>query len=105
MWLTPAAATTSIVWSASSWVTALSAAAPKMTRVLSCPVRPKGEVGIMPSLCSSPLGQLNPHHQTGRIGRGDCGGQYVLLRSAKGGGPGGDGVELRADLADHAVAM
>src|SRR5450759_4835918 len=47
MWLTPCRSRTSSVRSAVSWVTRPRAAAPKMVRVLTCPVRPKVSVGIM----------------------------------------------------------
>src|SRR2546421_468221 len=47
MWLTPCSSSSSSVRSASSWVTRLSAAAPKSVRVLSCPVRPNGCFSII----------------------------------------------------------
>src|ERR687883_1247464 len=50
MWFTPYCSSTSSVRSASSWVTELSAAAPKMARVLMWPVRPNGCVAIIPLL-------------------------------------------------------
>ena len=56
MWLIPYESTSSIVWSACSWLTSPRAAAPNRTRVLSWPVRPKGRVGIaagvMPPFCA-----------------------------------------------------
>src|SRR5437879_725491 len=50
MWLIPCSRRTSRVRSASSCVTREREAAPKMTRVLSWPVRPNGRVGIGISL-------------------------------------------------------
>src|SRR5262245_55589058 len=47
MWLMPAASTWARTWSAVSWLAAPSPAAPKMTRVERCPVRPNGAVGSM----------------------------------------------------------
>src|ERR1700694_5733476 len=41
MWLTPRRSSTSSVRSATSWLTRDRDAAPKIVRVLSCPVRPK----------------------------------------------------------------
>src|SRR6266540_2965667 len=46
MWLIPYPSSTSSVWSATAWVTPDSAAAPKITRVLRCPVRPNSAVSI-----------------------------------------------------------
>src|SRR5581483_11427540 len=47
MWLIPCASRTSSARSATSWLTRPSAAPPKIIRVLSCPVRPKGMVGML----------------------------------------------------------
>src|SRR6266511_4941701 len=47
MWLIPYPSSTSSVWSATAWVTPDSAAAPKITRVLRCPVRPNSAVSIV----------------------------------------------------------
>src|SRR4051794_35075337 len=47
MWLMPDVLTSSNVASARAWLIPPSAAAPKMTRVLSCPVRPNGRRSIM----------------------------------------------------------
>src|SRR5579884_952605 len=47
MWLTPYLSSTSRVRSASACDTEPSAAAPNSVRVLTCPVRPKGSVGIV----------------------------------------------------------
>src|SRR5919202_1788996 len=55
MWLTPRSSSSSKVRSASSCVTRLNAAAPKMVRVLWCPVRPNGCFSIivpLPALCA-----------------------------------------------------
>ncbi len=48
MWLTPCSSRTSSVRSASACETDPSAAAPKIVRVLSWPVDPKGAFAIMP---------------------------------------------------------
>src|SRR5262245_41255907 len=45
MWLMPAASTVASVASARSWLIEPSAAAPKIKRVESCPVRPNGATG------------------------------------------------------------
>src|SRR3954469_23180209 len=55
MWLTPCCRTSASVWSASSWVTSDSAAAPKMTRELTCPVLPKGSVIMVGSKHPAPV--------------------------------------------------
>src|SRR5262245_17093448 len=41
MWLTPNSSSVARIWSARSWLTRHIAAAPKITRLLACPVRPK----------------------------------------------------------------
>src|SRR4051812_35270279 len=47
MWLIPASRTISMMASARDWLIPPRAAAPKMTRVLRCPVRPNGRRSIM----------------------------------------------------------
>src|SRR5437764_7001896 len=76
MWLTPYRSSTSSDRSATSCVTRPSAAPPKMIRVLSCPVRPKGIVGILmrpayqPVDCAVTVGVL-PCGQTPSFRRGE----------------------------------
>src|SRR3954453_12891201 len=88
MWLTPCSSSTSSAPSASAWVPLPSAAAPKITRLDSWPVAPKGVRGITTTSVgrrrptplrgaedagAEPLGaegtaRVHPLHQAGEVG-------------------------------------
>src|SRR5918995_1071668 len=80
MWLTPKRSSSSIVRSASACVTALSAAAPKMARVLWCPVRPKLSVGIIAVLL--PRGSIlgSEERTRNRVAATDC---HLAVRQSR----------------------
>src|SRR5581483_10135665 len=78
MWLIPCASRTSSARSATSWLTRPSAAPPKIIRVLSCPVRPKGMVGML-----MPLSIPESRRLGGPVLPGQAG--YAHKRAAVGG--------------------
>src|SRR6185312_10590801 len=74
MWLMPCSRITSSVRSASALETSPSAAAPKITRLDSCPVAPKGARSIM----SRRIRIRAPGHARGTPGEYSCGGPYPV---------------------------
>src|SRR5215469_6701293 len=68
MWLTPNSSSIASSWSARSCRIDPSAAAPKMTRLLSCPVRPKVARSIMVGDYPGPraAGQVGEHDEPHR---------------------------------------
>src|SRR5262249_23356917 len=105
MWLTPAARSRSRIWSAFSCRMAPRAAAPKMTRVLRCPVRPNGSVSTRPS-STAPGVELLGDALVVRLERfgvdvGEAEDPHVGVRAADLGPPEPDLLDGRHDAAEQ----